>query len=143
MLRIAVIIMVAMLVFAGVYSFMSIFAPKLIAGSGFEASTGTTLDSIRDDAYLKSYLYANRTSGIFALGTTIAGFFIIFTGFRKKEQWAWWAVLIVGGLVWIWGLVNGLIVGDTFNSIMYLVGTVLVIVGLLVPVKIFFTKKSE
>ena len=143
MLKISIVILAVMLAFAGVYSFLNIFATKVVVSSAFEALTGKTLDGIQDDDYLKAYLWANKYTGIFALCTTIAGFFILFSGFRNKEQWAWWSVLAVGGLAWIWGLVNGLVFGDTFSSIMYIVGTVLLIAGLLASAKIFLVKKSE
>ena len=143
MLKISIVIVAVLLAFGGVYSILSVFTPKLVVSGGFEASTGKTLDSIQDDDIRNAYLWANRNAGIFAIGTTIAGFFILFTGFRKKEQWAWWSLLIVGGLSWIWGLINALIIGDTFSSIMYIVGTVLLVAGLLASAKIFLAKKPK
>ena len=143
MLKVSIVILTVMLAFAGVYSFLNIFATELIVSSAFEAFTGKTLDNVQDDDFLQAYLWANRYTGIFSLCTTIAGFFILFSGFRKKEQWAWWSVLVVGGLAWIWGLVNGLVFGDTFSSTMYIVGTVLLVVGLLTSAKILLAKKLE
>ena len=143
MLKVSIIILSVMLAFAGAYSFLNIFATKVVSSSAFEAVAGTSLDNIQDDGYLKAYLSANRYVGIFALCTTIAGFFILFSGFRKKEKWAWWSVLAVGGLAWIWGLVNGLVVGDTLNTIMYIVGTALLVIGLAASAKIFLIKGTE
>jgi hypothetical protein len=140
MLKIATILLTVMLVFAAVYSFMGIFAAKLIVGSSFEAITGKSIDSIADAGYKKALLNTQRYLGAFALATTISGSFILFAAFVKKLKWSWPAILFIGGIAWGWGLISNLLIGDTLNIILQCVGTGLFLIGLLLPIKEFFTE---
>jgi len=143
MLKVATIILVIMLAYAGIYSIMSLIAPKVMMGSAFQSMTGETLESIQNPAYLKALLGGQRNMGLFALTTVISGFFVLFAGFRKGEKWAWWAFLVVGGLAWLWGLINAIIIVDKVNLPMEIIGMVIFLVGLLIPVKVFFAKETQ
>lgn len=142
MLKVATIILVIMLAYAGIYSIMSLIAPKVMIGSAFQAVTGETLESVQNAGYLKALLRGQRNMGLFALTTVISGFFVLFAGFRKAEKWAWWAFLVVGGLTWLWGLINAIIIVDKVNLPMQLVGIVIFLVGLLIPIKVFFAREA-
>jgi len=143
MLKVATIILVIMLAYAGIYSIMSLIAPKVMMGSAFQSVTGETLESIQNPGYLKALLGGQRNMGLFALTTVISGFFVLFAGFRKGEKWAWWAFLVVGGLAWLWGLINAIIIVDKVNLPMEIIGMVIFLVGLLIPVKVFFAKETQ
>ena len=142
MMRIAVLILVIMLAYAGIYSLMSIFVPKLVMESIFSAITDKPLSSIQDAGYLKALLGRQMHTGIYALTTVIAGFFVLFAGFQKAQKWGWWGFLIVGGIAWLWGLIYSIVIADNFNIIFMLIGTVLLLVGLFLPFKSFFGKKA-
>lgn len=142
MLKVAVIILIVMLAYSGIYSLMSIFAPTVIIKGALTAITGKTLDNARDDGYLKALKGGQRNHGLYALTTTIAGFFVLFAGFRKAQQWAWWSFLVVGGIAWLWGLVCSIVIVDTVNIIFMIIGMVIFLVGLLIPIKAFFGKKE-
>ena len=77
MLKVSIVMLAVMLAFAGVYSLLNIFATELVSSSAFEAVSGKALDGIQDGSFLAAYLWANRYVGVFALCTTIAGFFIL------------------------------------------------------------------
>ena len=47
-------------------------------------------------------------------------------------------MMVIGGLVWIYGTINSLSIGDTLNGIMQIVGLGLLVIGLLLPLKEFF-----
>ncbi len=143
MLRTASIILIITLVFSGLYSILLVFSPQTIAGSTLEARSGKTLESVQDPAVSETIVIQTRHLGILALTTCIAMFFIFFVGFRKGEQWAWWSFLVVGIISWGYGLVMQISEGDILNMILHLIGFVLLLIGVLLPVKIFFTKKSE
>ena len=142
MLKISVVILTVMLAFAAVYSIMTITVPTLIVGESYKAVAGKSIDSIQDQDYLRVLLGTGRHLGAFALASTLAGLFIVFGAFRKAEVWSWWAMLVVGGLSWGWGLVDNIIMGSALNSIMHAAGTVVCLVGLLLPVGAFFAKKA-
>lgn len=142
MLKVATIILIVMLAYAGVYGIMLVFAPKVVIESSFEAATGEKLENIQNADYLKIMLEEMRHMGILVLTVVISSFFFLFVGFRKAEKWAWWAILIVGIIAWGYGLIMNFVTGDTFNAFLHLIGIVLFFVGLLIPVKIFFAKKA-
>jgi hypothetical protein len=143
MLKVGVILLVIMLAYAGVYSLMNIFAPKVMLGSTLEATAGRTLANAESDGYLKALNAGQRNEGLYALTTTIAGFFVLFAGFRKAQKWAWWAFLVVGGIAWLWGVITAIGVGAAANFILMLIGAVIFLVGLLLPVRVFFAKEAE
>jgi len=142
MLKVAVVILIVMLAYAGVYSLMSIFAPTVMMKSALTATTGKTLDNARDDGYLKALTGGQRNLGLYALTTAIAGFFVLFAGFRKGQKWAWWSFLVVGGITWLWGLVYAIVTVDTIHITLGAIGMVIFLVGLLIPIKAFFGKKE-
>ena len=142
MMRIAVLILVIMLAYAGIYSLMSIFVPKLVMESIFSAITDKPLSSIQDAGYLKALSGRQMHAGMYTLTTVIAGFFVLFAGFQKAQKWGWWGFLVVGGIAWLWGLIYSIVIGDNLSIIFMLIGTVLLLVGLFLPYKSFFGKKA-
>ena len=145
MLKVAVVILVIMLAYGGIYSLMNVFVPKVPLKDTFEASTGKTLDSITeaDAHYLKALLMGQRYMGVYAFCTVISGLFILFAAFGKAKKWAWWSMLIVGGIIWLWGLIYSAAIGSTMNLIMHIIGIILLLLGVLIPIKVFFGGGSE
>ena len=143
MLKAAVVILVIMLAYAGIYSLMNIIVPKVIMESSFKAVTGESLDSITNAGYLKALSLSHRYMGVYALVTVILGFFVLFIGFRKAQKWAWWSILAGGGIMWLWGLIITIVIVDVVNLIGHIIGMVLFLVGLLLPIKAFFAKAEE
>jgi hypothetical protein len=142
MLKVATVILLIMLIFGGVYSLTLIFAPKMILSSGFESATGEKLADIQNDSYLKVMVSEMMHMGALGLAATISCIFILFAAFRKAEKWSWWTLLITGVIAWGYGLADNIITGDMFNAVLHLIGLVIFLVGLLLPVKAFFSKKA-
>ena len=107
-----------------------------------EARSGKTLDSITETEVANTIVVQTRHLGIFALTTCVALFFILFNGFKKGEKWAWWAFLIVLVISEGYSLVTQILEKDVQNLILHLIVTVLWLTGILLPVKVFFPKKS-
>ena len=144
MLRVAVVILVIMLAYGGIFSLMNIIVPKAIMGSVLKATTGKTPDNAQDDGYAEALKFGQRNGGLFGLVTSISGFFILFAAFRKAQKWAWWAFLIVASIIWLWALVyQGIVIGDKMNIPFAAIGIVLFLVGILIPIKAFFGKEAE
>jgi len=142
MLKVSTIILLIVLVFGGLYSLMLIFAPKIILSSGFEITTGEKLEDISKTSYLKVMVNEMMHMGALGLAAVVSCIFILFAAFRKAEKWAWWAMLITGVIAWGYGFVENIITGDILNSLLHLIGLVIFLVGLLLPVKAFFAKKT-
>jgi len=143
MLRLAVFILVIMLIYAGVYSVMSIIKPDMIVESTVKGATGKTLDDAQNDGYLAAFLVLSKDAGLFGLAATVSGFFILFTGFRKARKWAWLVLLIAGGIAWVGGLILAISIGDRLNILIRAIGTAISLVGLLLPIKVFFAKRMQ
>lgn len=141
MLKVAVVILIVMLAYAAVYSLMNLVVPEVMMKSSLEAMTAKPPGDAGE--YLKPLTVGQRNVGVHALATTIAGFFVLFAGFRKAQKWAWWSFLVVGGIAWVGGLIISIAIGDTMNMIFLIIGTVLCLVGILLPIKSFFAKAAE
>jgi hypothetical protein len=112
----------------------------LVTRGTFKNITGKELDSVQDAGYLSVLLDRQRSLGMFALTSLISGFFILFVGFRKAQKWAWWALLFVFGIGYLWGLIHNIVNVDTLNITLMAIGMVLLLIGLLLPVKDFFAE---
>lgn len=143
MLKIGVVILTILLIYSGVYVLMAIFTPKTVVKGTFKTITGKELDSVQNAGYLKVLLDRQRSLGVFALTSVISCFFILFVGFRKAQKWAWWALLLVIGIGSIWGLIHNIVNADTLNIVLMAVGLAILLLGLLIPIKAFFSGTTE
>jgi len=143
MLKVAVVILAVASVYAGIYSLMVFTVPETMAQINFKAITGKTLDSVQDADYLRAASNETRITGLYALTTVISCFFILFAGFRKAQKWAWWAFLVVGGIAWLWGVIDNIVIGNKLHIPLQAIGLVLFLVGILLPVKVFFAKEAK
>lgn len=143
MLKVAVVVLIIMLAYGGIYSLINVFAPKVLMKSSFKAITGEALDSVTDAGYLKALSGSHRYMGVYSLATVICGFFVLFGAFQKAQKWAWWSFLVVSSIMWLWGLINAIVFVDAGNLIGHIIGLILFLVGILIPVKVFFVKAAE
>jgi hypothetical protein len=142
MLKTATAILLIGLLFGTVYSLVLIVSPQTIANSTLEARTEMKLESVQDQGAAETIVAQTRYLGVFALTTNIAAYFILFNGFKKSQKWAWWAFLVVGGIAWIYGVVVNGGEGDMMNLVGNAIGTVLWLIGIVLPIKVFFPKKA-
>jgi len=143
MLKVAVIILVIVFGYSAVISLMGLIIPRVAMGSILKAVTGETLDNVQNTAYLKAIKVSVMSSAVFAVSGTIVSFFILFTGFRKAQRWAWWALLIGGCVSGIGGGILPISIGDKVYSLIFIIGVVIFLVGIFLPIKEFFGKAAE
>jgi len=143
MLKVAVVILAVMHIFAGIVALASFIAPKTMIRSTFEAMTGKEIDSVQDADLLKVILNRQSKVGFYALSTVVFSLFVLFAGFRKAQKWAWWCFLIVGGIVWGEGLISYILIGSMMYILIYAIGTALLLLGVLLPIKAFFGTEVE
>jgi len=142
MLKTAGVFLLIGLLFGTVYSLVVIVSPQTIANSTLKAKADTKLANIQDQVAAETIVAQTRHLGIFALTTNSAMLFVFFKGFQKAQKWAWWAFLWVAGIAWIYGLVTEIGEGDKMNLIGHAIGLVLWLIGILLPIKVFFPKKA-
>jgi hypothetical protein len=142
MLKTAGVFLLLGLLFGTLYTLVIIVSPQTVANSTLDARADMTLASIQDQGAAETILTYARHMGVFGLTTNIAMFFVFFMGFKKAQKWAWWAFLFVGGIAWIFGLVIQIGEGDVMNLIGHIIGIVLWLIGILLPIKVFFPKRA-
>ena len=140
MKKVAMVILVIALAYSGVYAILVIAATQFIVGSSFEGITGKEISSIQDEGYVKTLINVGRYMGVFALTTVILLFVVLFTGFKNTARWAWWTILLIGVGIWTYGIVMNTIERDTLNMLLHIVGAVVFLVGIFLPIGVFFKK---
>ena len=140
MVKISTVILIVAFALAAGYSLVSIVVPTFVLEEDFRAITGKSYQDVLPPEAVRVSVSHIRHMEVFGLTTTIAGFFILFGGFRKGEKWAWWAMLVVGIIARGYGAVINLLNGNTFDSAVFLVGLVVFLVALFLPVKKFMVR---
>ena len=141
MLKVGVFLLAVGLVFSGVYGMILAVSPATLTGSTLEVH-GTSYEAAKETAAGQAFLVQTRHLGVMAMCVSIAMFFILFAAFSKGARWAWWAFLIAGGLGWVYGLIVQILEGDMVNTILHVIGIIILALGLLLPFKVFFAKKA-
>ena len=137
MVRVSTVILFVLFVLAAGYSIMAIVAPAIVLEADFQAITRKSYEEILPPEALRVSVSHIRHMEVFAVTTIVAGFFILFAGFRKAERWAWWAMLVIGVIAWGYGAVINVLNGNTLDSVVFLVGSVVFLVALFLPIKKF------
>lgn len=141
MLKVGTILLAIGLIFSGLYGLILAVSPGTLAGKTVEVR-GETLDAVKDTPAGQAFIVQTRQLGVEVACLSICAFFVLFAGFSKGAKWAWWAFLIVGGIGWIYGLITQILEGDMLNMTLHIIGIVILVFGLLLPVKEFFAKKA-
>jgi hypothetical protein len=77
-----------------------------------------------------------------SLAISIAAIFILLTSFSKAQRWAWWALLVTGGIVVGFATVVNFMIANWFDFTSHVIVLVWLLAGLLIPVKVFFARKT-
>ena len=137
MLKTASTILLIVTLFGAIYCLVLIVSPQTVSGNSLKAS-----EALQTPAFVKSIYDLVRHLGALGLAANIAAFFILINGFKKGLRWGWWGFFLCGIVGWGYGVVRFIINGDTKNLIGNLIGIVFMLVGILLPIKVFFPKKS-
>jgi tellurite resistance protein TehA-like permease len=141
MLKIGTILLAIGLIFSSVYGILLVFTPATISASTVEVRGGN-FEAAKDTAVGQAFIVQTRHLGVIVICLSIAMFFVLFAAFNKGVQWAWWAFLFGGGIAWLFGLIVQILEGDMLNVILHIIGIVILLVGLLLPIKEFFAKNA-
>ena len=141
MVKVGTILLTIGLIFSSLYGILLAFTPGIISASTVEVRGGN-FEAAMDTPTGQAFIIQTRHLGVFAICLSIAMFFILFAAFTNGTRWAWWAFLFAGGIGWCFGLIVQILEGDMLNMILHIIGIVLLLLGLFLPVKEFFTKKA-
>lgn len=128
------------IIFSCLYGLLLAVSPGTIAGSTLEVR-GVALENVKDTGLGQAFIVQSRHLGVMVVCVSIALFFVFFAAFSKGAQWVWWAILVVGGIGWIYGLIVQVLEGDQMNMILHIIGLVILAAGLLFTMKDSFAKE--
>ena len=96
-----------------VLSFLWIFATEVMFISDVGVYTGQTWTEFLANSPLEATLYiiTKKLLGVQLIAVSILVIFINQKGYSKGEKWAWYALLIAGGIPWISIIVYRFIIG--------------------------------
>lgn len=112
--------------------------------SDFEAYVGTPYSDYLtiDRSFAELYIITKKMVGIMLCGIAISIVIITHYGYKKGEKWAWFTLLVVGGIPWITFIVYKIIIGYIgVSMITFAIGVVLYAVGIILPANEILGKK--
>jgi hypothetical protein len=140
--------MMAMSIFALVVSVLWFSITEVMFVSDFLAYTGVALSDALTEGSKSAelWLFAKRIWGIELLAVSLLMTFVTAKSYKKGEKWSWFALLVTGCI--FWGSLIGykLAIGyfqPTPSSMTFIVGAILFILGIAVPARAIFGKKSQ
>ncbi|HUU26513.1 MAG TPA: hypothetical protein VM123_01760 [archaeon] len=142
MVKVSTMILFVLFVLSAGYEIAIFAVPTMMLEGDFQAITGKSYREILSPEAIRVSVSHTRHMMVIGITQKVAAFFILFAGFRKAERWAWWAMLVVGGIACVYGAVVNVLNGNTFDSAVHLVALVVLVVALLLPVKKFLAKSN-
>lgn len=141
--NISFVILLIMLILALLYALIAVLRPEVIVARSFEGFTGKPPWPYYDPVVgVGGYMVTlERMAGGLGLALTLGALVVLFTAYRKVEKWAWYYMLVVGVIGWVNNLVANIACKNSMITTIIIIGLILMIIGLLIPVKAFFSKK--
>ncbi len=136
--------------FMGCYIFvmglLMIIVTDIMFISDFGVYTGTTYAQylVSDPLYAEIFILQKKVMGFMICGIGVLALFVIQMGYKKGKKWAWYALLSVGIIVW--GTFIGYKIYIKYyggSMITFVVGFVLLILGLVFPAKEILKKQHD
>ena len=138
------IVMVVMAVYGLILGLIWLFAAEALTTPVFDSFTGQTWsDFVTANAKAADlWIMNNRLTVAMALAVSILGIFLALTSYRKGEKWSWFAFLVPGIIVWGSNLAYYIALASLMNTIIMLIGLVLLVIGLVIPAKAILGSKA-
>ena len=139
------IVMVVMSVYGLILGLAWLFAAKALTTPVFDTFTGQTWsDFVTANAKAADLWTMNtRLTAAFALAVSILGIFVALTSYRKGEKWSWFAFLVPGIIVWGSNVAYYVALASVMNTVIALIGLVLLVIGLVIPAKAILGARAD
>lgn len=141
--KISFVILLIMMILALIYGLMALFTPQIIIMRSFQGFIGTSWAEFAaaNQAVAGYILVLERMAGGLGLAAVLGGLIVLFVAFRKAEKWAWFYILIISLIAWVNNLVANIICKNAMTTWIIIIGLVLLAVGLVIPIKVFFSRE--
>ena len=146
--KIGTVVMHIMAVYALVVGLLWIFITEIVFVSDFAFYTGQTYADylLTDPQYAKIYIIAKKLIGIQIVSTSILMMYVAQRCYKKGQKWSWYALLFAGIITWGSLLGYKVVIGYfklSSSSLTFIVGAVLLAIGLALPAKAILGQKSK
>jgi len=139
------IVMVVMAVYGLILGLILHFGAKALIPPVFDSFTGQTWsDFVTANAKAADlWMMNNRLTVAMALAVSIIGIFLALTSYRKGEKWSWFAFLVSGIIVWGSNLAYYIALASLMNTIIMLIGLVLLVIGPVIPARAILGSEAD
>jgi len=135
-------VMLTMGMYTFVISLLWIFVTEIMFVSDFEAYVEIPYSDYPDVNMATFYIITKKMIGIMLCAIAISIVIITHYGYKKGEKWAWYTLLVVGGIPWITFIAYKIIIGYIgVSMITFALGATLYAVGITLPAKEILGKK--
>lgn len=131
-------VMLTMGMYTLVISLLWIFATEIMFVSDFKAYVGISYSDYLgvDRRMVELYIITKKMIGLMLCGIAIAIVIITHYGYKEGEKWAWFTLLIVGGIPWATFIIYKIIIGYIgVSMITFALGAALYVIGIALPAK--------
>jgi hypothetical protein len=141
--KISFIILLIMMILALIYGLMALVTPQIIIVRSFQGFIGMSwAEFAAANQSVAGYIMVlERMAGGLGVAAVVGGLIVLFAAFRKSEKWAWFYILIISLIAWVNNLVANIICKNAMTTWIIIIGLVLLAVGLVIPIKDFFSKE--
>ena len=143
-IKIGSFLMLSMGMYTVVISLLWIFLTEIMFVSDFMSYTSLSYQEYlaTNPRFAEIYIITKKLIGFMLLAIGCVIVLITQKSYRNGEKWAWYALLIAGGITWGTFIIYKIVIGYIGVSMMtFVVGAALVVVGLALPAKEILGKK--
>jgi hypothetical protein len=144
-IQVSFVILIIESVIALLYSLGAFFIPELLTLRSFPLYTGQSWQSLlNENPEIANYIMIlEGAAGGLGVTATLANLFVLLTGFRKGERWAWFFVLVVSILGWGSILITNILLKNLLSEIIMSGGMFLLVAALIISAKAFLVDKES
>ena len=125
--------------------FVAVFSPEGIFEADAQAVTKMPWSELKDSsptaANFVIFIYGQM--GLLKISWSLFILAITLTGFRRGEKWAWYIMLLAPILLLSNAVFSVVFIGDINQALQFVPITTITMIGLLLPYRIFFPKKTS
>ena len=125
--------------------FVAVFSPEGIFEADAQAVTKMPWSELKASsptaANFVIFIYGQM--GLLKISWSLFILAITLTGFRRGEKWAWYMMLLAPILLVSDAVFSVVFIGDINQALQFVPITTITMVGLLLPYRIFFPKKTS
>jgi hypothetical protein len=124
--------------------FVAVFSPEGIFEADAQAVTKMPWSELKASSPVASdfVIFVYGQMGLLKISWSLFILAITLTGFRRGEKWAWYIMLLAPILLLSNAVFSVVFIGDINQALQFVPITTITMIGLLLPYRIFFPKKT-